>query len=368
MPAGFHPVTGALRWESDADLTRCNTLRLPSRCRHLALAADEAAVRDALGRAADAALPVYVLGEGSNVVLPPHIEGVVLRLTMDALQELDGEGAGENGARFEIGAGHDWDRCVRMLAGRGLWGIENLALIPGTVGAAPVQNIGAYGQEVSASCSGVRVLDRRDGRIEEWSNAACGFGYRDSRFRRDPDHWLILAVRLDLKRQGIAERHYPGLDEALAGQPAPTPLQVAEAVSAIRRRRLPDPEALPNAGSFFKNPVIDADRFDALRTRWPDLPGHVQEARSVTEGMTKGVKVPAAWLIEQCGWRGRQEGGVGVAAGHALVLVHHGGADGRDLLALAARIRESVAERFGVVLEQEPLLLGWDTHSGAEVA
>lgn len=359
-------MSKALRWDSDADLTGHNTLRLPSRCRYLARAGDDAAVQEALARAADAALPVYVLGHGSNVVLPPRIEGVVLQLSMDQLQPMEplppspgAHGRGDDFAEFEIGAGHGWDRCVRLLAGRGFWGIENLALIPGTVGAAPVQNIGAYGQELAACCSGVRVLDRRDGRVEEWPGAACGFGYRDSRFRRDPDHWLILAVRLRLHCEGAAERDYPGLDEALGARPAPTPLEVVDAVSEIRRRRLPDPQAQPNAGSFFKNPVLDAADFDALRARWPALPGHVSETG-------RQVKVPAAWLIEQCGWRGRRAGQVGVAAGHALVLVHHGGADGRDLLALAERIRRSVEDRFGIVLEQEPVLLGWEPDAAVQ--
>lgn len=351
-------MSQALRWEIDADLTASNTLRLPSRCRRLAVAPSEAAALEALERAADEALPVHVLGQGSNVVLPPWIEGVVLQLTMEQLESVAGEAAEPGGAvQFEIGAGHSWAGCVRELAGRGLWGIENLALIPGTVGAAPVQNIGAYGQELSTTCIGVRVLDRQRGRIETWSGAECAFGYRDSRFRRDPERWLILAVRLRLLREASARRDYPGLDEALAGQTSPTALAVADAVTAIRRRRLPDPAELPNAGSFFKNPVIEAARFEALRERFPELPGHETTAQG-------GMKIPAAWLIEQCGWRGRREGGVGVAAGHALVLVHHGGADGRELLRLAAHIRESVAGRFDIVLEQEPLLLGWPQERG----
>jgi UDP-N-acetylmuramate dehydrogenase len=340
-------VSDDLLWEDEAQLGELNTLRLPCRARHLARAGSAAAVRRVLDRAERTGLPVHVLGEGSNVVLPPRIEGIVLQLTMADLEATE-EGAA---TRVHLGAGLDWYCAVRILAGRGLWGIENLALIPGTVGAAPVQNIGAYGQELAGTCSGVTVLDRRDGEIALWSAADCEFGYRGSRFRREGSRWLVLGVELLLSRDGEARTDYAGVREALGGDSAPTPLRMAETISRIRRQRLPDPRTLPNAGSFFKNPVVDAAKLAQLQERYPALPAHAGPA---------GTKIPAAWLIEQCGWKGRRRAGVGVARGHALVLVHHGGADGRALMALAGEIRDSVRDRFGIRLEQEPLLLGWE--------
>lgn len=336
-----------LLWQDEAALDELNTLRLPCRARHLARAGSAAAVHRVLDRAEQSGLPVHLLGEGSNVVLPPRIEGIVLQLTMAELETAE-EGAA---TRVRLGAGLDWNRAVRTLAGLGLWGIENLALIPGTVGAAPVQNIGAYGQELAGTCVGVRVLDRRDGSIARWSAADCDFGYRSSRFRREGSRWLVLGVELLLQHAGEARTDYAGVREALGGEAAPTPLRMAEIISRIRRQRLPDPRTLPNAGSFFKNPLVDAAKLAELQARHPELPVH--------PGRT-GTKIPAAWLIEQCGWKGRRRAGVGVAPGHALVLVHHGGADGRALIALATEIRDSVRDRFGIELEQEPLLLGWD--------
>lgn len=344
-------VPPELHWQDEAVLDALNTLRLPSRARALARAGSVAAVEAALARADELGWPVHVLGQGSNLVLAPRIEGLVLQPTLAALHGQPDA----TGIEVEIEAGRDWNAVVRELAGAGFWGIENLALIPGTVGAAPVQNIGAYGQELAECCTGVRVLDRRDGRILELDAPACGFGYRDSRFRRERGRWLILSVRMRLLRRGQPRIDYPGVAEALA-EPAPTALQVADAVSAVRRARLPDPVREPNAGSFFKNPVLDAAVVQALRVDWPDLPAHP----TAPDGQGRTFKVPAAWLIERCGWRGRRRGGVGVSATHALVLTHAGGSDGHDLLALAAEIVESVRERFAVVLEQEPVAIGFD--------
>jgi UDP-N-acetylmuramate dehydrogenase len=336
-----------LRWEDEACLDAASTLGLRSTARHLARAADAAAVTEAVARADALGLPLHVLGGGSNVILAERIEGVVLQVE-DRRCEVLAEG---RQPRIRVGAGHDWHALVTRVAALGWWGMENLALIPGTVGAAPVQNIGAYGQEFAETCVGVRALRRRDGEVVFLDAPACHFAYRDSLFRRDPGAWILLEIELMLTTRGEALLSYPGVADTLGARSADRPAVVVEAVATLRRRRLPDPAIEANAGSFFKNPVLSAERFDELRSRHASLPGHE---------VSGGVKLPAAWLIEACGWRGRARGAFAVSDRHALVIVHRGGGAAAELFAFAKAISDDVEARFGVLLEREPIALGFD--------
>jgi UDP-N-acetylmuramate dehydrogenase len=260
--------------------------------------------------------------------------------------------------RVRVEAGHGWDALVNWSLAEGLAGLENLALIPGTVGAAPIQNIGAYGVEVREHVHVVEAFDRVRGEIVRLTRGDCKFAYRDSIFKRAPDRYVVIAVEFELSRGLQFRLDYAGLaDELLAmGIDAAAldgvrPSQVAEAVCRIRRRKLPDPAVLGNAGSFFKNPIVPAARAEALKAAHAALPvfrGNDDASR----------KLSAAWLIDACGWKGFREGDAGVAASHALVLVNHGQASGAQLLDLARRIAASVHERFGVALEPEPRIIG----------
>ena len=237
--------------------------------------------------------------------------------------------------------------------GHGLAGLENLALIPGTVGAAPIQNIGAYGVEVRESIHRVHAFDRTTRTMVSMAPADCGFAYRDSVFKHDPDRYVVAAVEFRLSRTPHLRLDYAGVGDELAamGIDAPRASQVAEAVCRIRRRKLPDPAVIGNAGSFFKNPIVPVAVADALHAGHAKLPmfrGSSEDTR----------KLSAAWLIDQCGWKGHREGDAGVAESHALVLVNHGNATGAELLALARRIAGSVHERFGVAIEPEPRIVG----------
>lgn len=349
-------------WQADVQLEARNSLRLPCRARWYVQAADAAAVSLALAEAKRLGIEVWVLGEGSNVLLPEKLDGLVLSLSDRRIDRLEDE----NGRlRLRVGAGVHWDSLVRWAAERGLWGLENLALIPGSVGAAPVQNIGAYGQEMATCCRRVEAVDRKSGRVVDFATDACGFGYRDSRFRREARAWVVTAVEFELYRQGSAQVGYPGVAETLAergvveaGQASA--LDMVEAITTLRRRKLPDPELLPNAGSFFKNPVVSRAEFEALRKQWQEgEQSQSGEPRGDVPGtfVDDGVKLSAAWLIERCGWRGYRRGSVGVAEAHALVLLHHGGGTADELLTLARDIARSVRERFGVRLEQEPVCM-----------
>jgi UDP-N-acetylmuramate dehydrogenase len=219
------------------------------------------------------------------------------------------------------------------------------------VGAAPIQNIGAYGVELREFVAGVEAWDGKQNEFVQLDNAACAFGYRDSLFKHEPRRYLITAVLFDLPRTHPLQLDYAGLREELAarGVSDPKSLDVAQAVEALRRRKLPDPALIGNAGSFFKNPVLPAERAQALLRAFPKLPTYHS-----SEGNTK---VSAAWLIESCGFKGVRDGDAGVSEQHSLVLVNYGRATGAQILALAGRIRDAVAARYGITLEPEPLIL-----------
>ena len=249
-------------------------------------------------------------------------------------------------------AGHDWHRLVEFTVARGWGGIENLSLIPGAVGAAPIQNIGAYGAQLSDVFVDLEAVPLDDGEPCIMDAAACAFGYRDSVFKQGlRDRMLITRVRLRLHKRPRLNLEYAGVREELTrmGVAEPTVADVSRAIVRLRRRKLPDPVSLPNAGSFFKNPVLAPDHYAQVRERCPRIGGVAVEG---------GHKVPAAQLIEACGLRGRHFGRAGVAERHALVLVNHGGATGAELLVAAAAVEEAVMERFAVRLEREVRVIG----------
>ncbi|MBS0226385.1 MAG: UDP-N-acetylmuramate dehydrogenase [Proteobacteria bacterium] len=300
---------------------------------------------DALAIAPDA----LVLGGGSNLLLVAAPDAVLDLVNNDITV------VAETGDHVDVrcGAGTVWHDFVMATLQRGWSGLENLSLIPGTVGASPIQNIGAYGVEVMERITAVDAWDRHDARWLRFNAADCAFTYRDSRFKHEPDRYVVTSVEFRLDRRPRLRLDYAGIREELATMaiPAPTANDVAAAVIRIRRRKLPDPAVIGNAGSFFKNPIVAADHADALHREHADLP-------VFTVGTDDRRKLSAAWLIDRCGWKGYRDGDAGVSAGHALVLVNHGDASGAQLLDLARRIAASVQVRFGVAIEPEPRIIG----------
>ena len=291
-----------------------------------------------------------VLGGGSNLLFAGDPQTAVIALDTHRIGILADDG---DLALVRVDAGVEWHALVLWSLQQGLMGLENLALIPGTAGAAPIQNIGAYGTEVGEFVRTVEAWDRDSGAMIRLDREACAFAYRDSLFKRVPDRYLVAAVEFALPRQRALKLDYAGIPEELAtmGVAAPTFRDVAEAVIRIRRRKLPDPAVIGNAGSFFKNPIVPAAVADELQRQHDGLP--------VFRGDAAGNrKISAAWMIEHCGWKGFREGDAGVAASHALVLVNHGSASGAQLLALARRISQSVRLEFGLGLEPEPRIIG----------
>jgi UDP-N-acetylmuramate dehydrogenase len=344
-------------WRKSVVRIRCaeslqdrNTLALPAAATALGNVESLQDLHQGLEWAASRHLPVIPLGEGSNVVFAGDLSGLALGLANRGIELLDST---TDGVVLRIAAGENWHALVSWCCAQGYHGLENLALIPGTVGAAPIQNIGAYGVELSSLLRKVHAVEIDSARSLVLDAEACEFAYRDSVFKgRLRDRVVITAVELALSRIPEVNTTYPSLAAYLhdRGIAEPSPRQVLSAVTAIRRARLPDPQVEPNAGSFFKNPVVTAEQAGSLAQTFPGLPLYPQGAAR--------AKLPAAWLIESCGWKGHRQGGVGVHPEHALVLVHYGDATGAELLALAERITESVAERFEIHLEVEPRIYG----------
>jgi len=338
-----------VQWQEQVSLKPYNTFGIDVKSRYFTQAHDDQEVRLALAQAQQGGVPVLVIGGGSNLLLTRDIDALVLHMASRGRRVLS-----DDGERIvvEAEAGEPWHPFVQSTLAKGFSGLENLSLIPGTIGAAPMQNVGAYGVEIKDVFAGLTALDRETGEVRDFALEECAFGYRDSVFKRNPGRWLILRVRFALSRALQAHLDYGPVRQRLVEQgiEQPTAQAISDAICSIRREKLPDPAELGNAGSFFKNPVVPAAVAERIRAQHPGVVAYAQ-----ADGQ---VKLAAGWLIEQAGWKGHREGDAGVAAQHALVLVNHGTATGAQLLDLAGRIAGSVQARFGVTLEPEPRILG----------
>ncbi len=289
-----------------------------------------------------------ILGGGSNILFTTDIEGTVILNRVPGKRIVEDSG---DEVVLEASAGENWHQLVLWSLAQGLSGIENLSLIPGQAGAAPLQNIGAYGVELADVLDSVMTIDLESLKPREFQNSQCQFEYRNSRFKSmDAGKFMITAIRLRLRRKFMPRLSYSGIGEELAlmGIDTPTASQVSDAVIRIRQRRLPDPRVHGNAGSFFKNPLVSRLTADLLLRDFKDLPVYSDGDQA---------KLSAAWMIEKCGWKDRSLGRAAVSGQHALVLINSDNASGADILALADAIRESVRDRFNIELQPEPLII-----------
>ncbi len=338
-----------LRIESDVDLTRLNTFGVPARARALVRIGDVRQLRAVVDHPRLGALPKLVLGGGSNLLLSRDPPGVVLKIEIGGLRVLRDDA---QATLIEAGAGVAWHELVCWSLEQGLPGLENLALIPGTVGAAPVQNIGAYGMELAERFESLDVVDLTTGRAATLDRATCRFAYRDSVFKHALAGKSVIArVRLRLPKPWRAQLGYAELQRCFerSGVREPSPREVFDAVCAIRRAKLPDPARLGNAGSFFKNPVVNRTIRNEILEEYPEIVSY-----PLDDG---NYKLAAAWMIEACGCKGRSVGAAAVDSRHALVLVNRGGASGAEVLQLAQEVREAVRKRFGIELDLEPVVV-----------
>jgi len=332
--------------QRDICLKKHNTLALPARAEYFCTVDNLEQLYQAIDYAKQHKLTITPLGDGSNLVLAGDIQGLVIDIKLKGIHIEHGS---LDRVQVRVAAGENWHCLVESCLSQGFYGLENLALIPGTVGAAPIQNIGAYGVELSDVFVSLSAIEIASGELVQFNARDCQFAYRSSVFKRAAlDQYIIVSLNLELSKTPTVNVQYPTLNFEL-GDAEPSPEAVFEAVCRIRREKLPDPAEIPNVGSFFKNPVITQAARDLLLSNFPSMPHYSQ-----SDGMSK---IPAAWLIEQSDYKGIRQGNVGVHDKQALVLVNFQG-DGPELLALAKNIETDVAAKFGIQLAIEPRIYG----------
>jgi UDP-N-acetylmuramate dehydrogenase len=332
--------------QENSTLLPFNTFKFNARARYLSIITSLEDLSELRKSLVFTTNPRLILGGGSNILFTRDFDGLVIRNELKGIEIIRED---EDMITLKAGSGENWHSFVLFCVERNYGGIENLSLIPGTMGAAPMQNIGAYGVEVRNVINEVEAMDLLTGEIKIFSNADCRFGYRESFFKHQgKDRYFISSVTLTLtKRNHHYNISYGAIKDTLA-QMGATDLSVSaisDAVIAIRKSKLPDPAVIGNAGSFFKNPSIDSAQYSLLKKTYADIPGFTEENNK--------IKVPAGWLIEKCGWKGKRFDNIGVHPLQALVLVHYGGDEGKKLWQLALDIQSSVNEKFDILLQPE---------------
>lgn len=292
-------------------------------------------------------LPCLLLGGGSNLLFKSDYQGLVAKICLSGIDIADED---DNFRYVSVAGGENWHEFVRWCVDKEFSGLENLSLIPGTVGAAPIQNIGAYGVELADHFHSLQAIDLESGNVHEFDKSQCQFGYRESFFKSQAlDKLLITSVTFALPKQAEWKMNYAGVQEVLEGV-EPTAKLISDAIIKLRRSKLPDPDEIGNAGSFFKNPVLEMSGWEILHSQFSNIPGYKQSNGE--------MKTSAAWLIDQCGFKGYRKGDAGISELHALVLVNHGIATGVELWAVAEKIIKTVNQKFGIILEPEPRVIG----------
>lgn len=335
-----------MKIQTQTDLSHLNTLQLHSVAEHFAEAHSTEDVLSLLNDSQVKKMKWHLLGGGSNLVLPSLVSGLVLKVGNLGRNLVDED---QDFWFVKAQAGENWDDFVQFTLLHGHWGLENLSLIPGTVGAAPIQNIGAYGVEVKDFLWEVTCIDLQSGESKVFNNKECRFSYRDSFFKQEgAGRFLVWDATFRLPKKNKLHLEYGDIKREIERKGlTPTPRTVSEAVITIRQSKLPDPKVIGNAGSFFKNPIVSASARNALLQTYPDLV-------SFPYGDTE-FKLAAGWLIDRAGWKGKKLGPVGMYEKQALVLVNHGGANANDVWKLANQVSADVYQKFGVTIEPEPI-------------
>ena len=329
----------------NVDLQPHNSFGVSANARYFSAVNSLEELRRAFQFATEKRIPTYVLGKGSNVLFSRDFPGLIIKIAMTGVEIDQASGV------VRAAAGENWHALVSSCIAESLYGLENLALIPGSVGAAPVQNIGAYGIEIASLIKQVEGLDTRTGERFILDAKGCCFDYRDSIFKKAQGaHLVISEVTLQLHQDWMPDLSYLSRDVEFTETPVETPEQLFSLVCRVRRRKLPDPKLMGNAGSFFKNPFVSAECLEELKTRYRDLVWFDTNDPGVK-------KLPAAWLLDKLGWKGQKHGGAEVSSMHALVLINSASATGEEISVLADRMMASVFEEFGIALEPEVRIL-----------
>lgn len=337
-----------MEFKTDFNLKPYNTFGITAKTKFFSEFTSEEQLKKLLASETAKKNKLLILGGGSNILFTQHFDGLVVHnrmMNISIVEETD------EYAFVEADGGVIWHDLVKFALENNLGGLENLSLIPGTVGAAPIQNIGAYGVELQEVMVSLQSTEIASGEQRLFKNQECQFGYRDSIFKHQlKDKFLITSVLFKLSKHHLINTSYGAINDVLhkRGISTPTIQDISDVVVEIRQSKLPDPAIVGNAGSFFKNPIVDKIDFEGLKLEFPGIPGYPDNGN---------VKVPAAWLIDQCGWKGFRRGNIGVHDQQPLVLVNFGNGDGRAIADLAIEIKEDVVRKFGIELEPEPRIL-----------
>lgn len=333
--------------QSAISLKPFNTFGLDATAQYYAKVANVEDIRQALAWAQEHEVPVFILGGGSNILFREDIQGLVIHMGLLGIEE---ESLDHDQSLITIAAGEDWSQTAWWAASQGFGGIENLYLIPGSAGAAAVQNIGAYGVELCDVCHHVTALHRASGEIHTLSAKDCQFGYRESLFKHQPDQWIVLSITLALHKNAPLKTSYGALQDILDKQCEGTPsyTDVALAVAAIRESKLPSPDVIGSAGSFFKNPVVSAGCYTSLIVKHPDMP-----AFKLPNG---NYKLSASWLLDTAGWKKKESPSVACYPSQPLVITNKGNATGQDIVSFSQAIQRDIAQQFAISLEREVVI------------
>lgn len=330
--------------QENISLKPFNTFGLDKKARFFTSAGSEKDLIEALIWASHRGLDIFILGGGSNILLTQDINKLVIKNEIDGIELIKED---NDHVWVKVGSGENWHEFVKYCISRNWAGVENLSLIPGTVGASPMQNIGAYGVEIKDVFESLTAFNRSNLEFETFDQEACQFGYRESVFKHElKGQYIITSVTYKLKKKPDFKLEYGAIKDTLkeSGSNELSIKAVSDAVIKIRQSKLPDPKEIGNAGSFFKNPTILTSDWEKLKQDYPNIPGYP---------LKEGVKVPAAWLIEQAGWKGKTFGEIGVHKNQSLVLVNYGDGDGMDIKELSEKIQKSVFDQFNIQLNPE---------------
>lgn len=331
--------------QKDVSLQAYNTFGMSVHAHHFASIHNEAQLKQILSDSHWQQQSKLILGGGSNLLFTQDVAGLVIKMNIKGIEKIKED---DDHVWLQVGAGEDWHQLVRYCVEHGYGGIENLSLIPGTVGAAPIQNIGAYGVELRQTFEHLNAIQISDGKAVTFNHRDCEFGYRDSVFKhRFKNQFIITSVTLRLDKKPEFILSYGAVQKTLENMAIEhiDLRAISNAIIQIRQRKLPDPKIIGNAGSFFKNPEIPPQQFSDLQQYHPSMPSYPTD--------NSHIKVPAGWLIEQCGWKGKRVGNVGVHDKQSLVLVNHGQGTGKEIQQLAAQIQDSVQSKFQILLQPE---------------
>lgn len=334
----------AMNIQENISLKPFNTFGIDKKTKFFIQASSESDILQSLEKAKELGLPLIILGGGSNILLTKDLDAIILKIEIKGIDIVKKT---KEEVFVDVGAGENWHEFVLYCIKNDWAGVENLSLIPGTVGASPMQNIGAYGIELKEVFHCLKAINRLTGKQETFHWEDCRFGYRESVFKNDlKDQYIITKVEFRLKKEPTFHTEYGAIAQTLKEMNI-TELSIksiSDAVIKIRQSKLPDPKVIGNAGSFFKNPSVAVEVFEKIKLDHPTVPGFPNE---------EGIKIPAAWLIEQAGWKGKTFGNIGVHKLQPLVLVNYGGGDGKEIADLSQQIQASVENRFGISLHTE---------------